>query len=81
MPRTKVKLTQAELNAQIVRLECYLHETGIILHSLTDKNVSEASELLHFRRLSEARREFDQLRLELELACEEKARRFGKITA
>lgn len=81
MTRTRAKKTQAELNDQIARLECYLHETGVILRSLTDKKVPEASELLHFRRLSEARREYAQLRLELELACEEKVRRFGKRSA
>ncbi|ORM91377.1 hypothetical protein HA46_18395 [Pantoea septica] len=81
MARTKAKLTRTELDAQIDRLECYLHETGVIFRSLTDKKVAEASELLHFRRLSEARREYDQLRIELELACAEKTRRFGKKTA
>lgn len=81
MARIKAKLTRSELEAQIDRLECYLHETGVILRSLTDKKVAEASELLHFKRLGEARRECDQLRLELELACEEKARRFGTKTA
>ncbi|MGK3113569.1 hypothetical protein [Candidatus Pantoea formicae] len=81
MFRTTKRRTRFDIENQIETLESYLHEVVLIIRSLTEQEGAAGIPLLHARRLSEAKREHEQLQLELDQITEKRNKRFGKKLA
>ncbi len=77
MHRTTKRLTRLDIENHIETLECYVHEVSLIIRDLKEQEGTGGKLLLHAKRLSEAKREHEQLQLELGQLIEKRNRRFG----
>ena len=74
MVRRKVDNALNASESQIELLQCYLRESESILQKLEEQKTAAGEVFIHEKRLSEARREHNQLQGELSVAHAKHAR-------